>query len=80
MAVLELVERDGCPLYHVEHFIEGDYIKYNSNSGYVKEDSEHLRLTPHAFSHFTFERYAFLSHSLVCTSCWTSLLDLAMNY
>jgi elongation factor 2 kinase len=57
MAVLELAERDGCPLFHVEHFIEGDYVKYNSNSGYVKENNEHIRLTPHAFSHFSFERY-----------------------
>ena len=37
----------------VEHLIEGDYIKYNSNSGFV---SEMNRLTPHAFSHFTFEK------------------------
>uniref|UniRef100_A0A2P2I7I4 Eukaryotic elongation factor 2 kinase-like n=2 Tax=Hirondellea gigas TaxID=1518452 RepID=A0A2P2I7I4_9CRUS len=53
MAVLELYERPGSPLYHVEHYIEGKYIKYNSNSGYV---SSKIRQTPHAFSHFTFER------------------------
>ncbi|XP_014779788.1 eukaryotic elongation factor 2 kinase [Octopus bimaculoides] len=53
MYVLEFHEREGNPLYHLEHFIEGDYIKYNSNSGYVVED---LRSTPQAFSHFTFER------------------------
>ena len=41
-------------LYHVEHFIEGDYIKYNSNSGFV--DNKACRQTPQAFSHFTFER------------------------
>ncbi|XP_059487389.1 eukaryotic elongation factor 2 kinase-like [Neocloeon triangulifer] len=56
MAILEFPHRQGCPLFHCEHFIEGEYVKYNSNSGYVKEDKDHLRLTPHAFSHFTFER------------------------
>ncbi|KAB7504206.1 Eukaryotic elongation factor 2 kinase [Armadillidium nasatum] len=54
MAVLEMIERPGNPLYHVEHFIEGKYVKYNSNSGFVR--SEALRMTPQAFSHFTFER------------------------
>lgn len=54
MAVLEFVNREGSPLFHVEHFIEGHYIKYNSNSGFVQDD--HHRQTPHAFSHFTFER------------------------
>lgn len=53
MYILEFRERPGKPIYHLEHFIEGDYTKYNSNSGYV---DEHLRLTPQAFSHFTFER------------------------
>ena len=42
----------GCPLYHVEHYIDGDYKKYNSNSGFVAD----CRQTPQAFSHFTFER------------------------
>lgn len=55
MAILEMVDRPGSPLYHVEHFIEGKYVKYNSNSGFVR--SEALRMTPQAFSHFTFERY-----------------------
>lgn len=40
-------------VFCVEHFIEGNYVKYNSNSGFV---SELHRLTPHAFSHFTFEK------------------------
>ena len=35
MAVLELVDRPGQPLYHIEHYIEGEYVKYNSNSGFV---------------------------------------------
>ena len=37
-----------------EHFIEGDYMKYNSNSGFI--NNEFCRKTPQAFSHFTFER------------------------
>ena len=52
MAVIELFERPGAPLYHVEHYIDGEYIKYNSNSGFVADH----RQTPQAFSHFTFER------------------------
>ena len=54
MSILEFVHRPGSPLFHLEHYIEGKYIKYNSNAGFVDEH-EHLRLTPHAFSHFTFE-------------------------
>ncbi|KAJ8246351.1 hypothetical protein GJAV_G00266760 [Gymnothorax javanicus] len=54
MCVLEMTQRPGKPLYHLEHFIEGKYIKYNSNSGFVRD--ENIRLTPQAFSHFTFER------------------------
>uniref|UniRef100_A0A1I7X4D7 Eukaryotic elongation factor 2 kinase n=1 Tax=Heterorhabditis bacteriophora TaxID=37862 RepID=A0A1I7X4D7_HETBA len=53
MCVLEVIDLPGEPLFHLEHFIEGDYIKYNSNSGFV---SEVARKTPQAFSHFTFER------------------------
>lgn len=53
MCVLEFVEEPGSPLYHLEHYIEGDYVKYNSNSGFV---SDVARRTPQAFSHFTFER------------------------
>lgn len=54
MAVLEFPEREGQPLFHIEHYIEGNYVKYNSNSGFV--DNRVCRQTPHAFSHFTFER------------------------
>lgn len=53
MCVLEMIDLPSEPLFHLEHFIEGDYIKYNSNSGFV---SEVARKTPQAFSHFTFER------------------------
>ncbi|XP_070783116.1 eukaryotic elongation factor 2 kinase isoform X3 [Enoplosus armatus] len=54
MCVVEMTDRPGKPLFHLEHYIEGKYIKYNSNSGFVKDDN--IRLTPQAFSHFTFER------------------------
>ncbi|KAF8381349.1 efk-1 [Pristionchus pacificus] len=53
MCVMEMLDMPGQPLYHLEHFIEGDYVKYNSNSGFV---SDLARKTPQAFSHFTFER------------------------
>ncbi|XP_052761871.1 eukaryotic elongation factor 2 kinase-like isoform X2 [Mya arenaria] len=53
MYILEFKNRPDSPLYHCEHLIEGNYIKYNSNSGFV--DAK-LRNTPQAFSHFTFER------------------------
>jgi elongation factor 2 kinase len=59
MSILEFTERPGRPIFHLEHFIDGNYIKYNSNSGFVEEN---LRLTPQAFSHFTFERS---SHHLI---------------
>ncbi|XP_042363238.1 eukaryotic elongation factor 2 kinase isoform X2 [Plectropomus leopardus] len=54
MCVIEMIERPDKPLFHLEHYIEGKYIKYNSNSGFVRDDN--IRLTPQAFSHFTFER------------------------
>ncbi|XP_036936604.1 eukaryotic elongation factor 2 kinase isoform X2 [Acanthopagrus latus] len=54
MCVVEMVDRPGKPLFHLEHYIEGKYIKYNSNSGFVRDDN--IRLTPQAFSHFSFER------------------------
>ncbi|XP_044289257.1 eukaryotic elongation factor 2 kinase isoform X3 [Varanus komodoensis] len=52
--IIEMHNRPGKPLFHLEHYIEGKYIKYNSNSGFVRDDN--IRLTPQAFSHFTFER------------------------
>uniref|UniRef100_A0A8C6UKZ8 Eukaryotic elongation factor 2 kinase n=1 Tax=Neogobius melanostomus TaxID=47308 RepID=A0A8C6UKZ8_9GOBI len=54
MCAVEMVNRPGKPLFHLEHYIEGKYIKYNSNSGFVRDDN--IRLTPQAFSHFSFER------------------------
>ena len=53
VSILEFKDRPNSPLFHLEHYIEGKYIKYNSNAGFV--DDLHLRNTPHAFSHFTFE-------------------------
>ena len=53
VSILEFKDRPDKPLYHLEHYIEGRYIKYNSNSGFV--DDVDVRSTPHAFSHFTFE-------------------------
>lgn len=44
MCVVELKDRPGKPLFHLEHYIEGKYIKYNSNSGFVRDDT--VRLTP----------------------------------
>lgn len=54
MSIIEFLDRPGKPIYHLEHFIEGKYIKYNSNSGFIS--CENVRFTPQAFSHFTFER------------------------
>jgi len=54
MGVLEMCDVPGNPLYHIEHYIDGEYVKYNSNSGFV--DYGHCRQTPQTFSHFTFER------------------------
>ncbi|KXZ51661.1 hypothetical protein GPECTOR_11g114 [Gonium pectorale] len=51
-AILQFAGRPGAPVYAVEQLIEGDYVKYNSNSGFVKGD-DLLRNTPQAFSHFT---------------------------
>jgi elongation factor 2 kinase len=59
MSVLEFVDRPGRPLYHLEHFIEGDYIKYNSNSGFVDEN---LRLTPQVNKPYIDLINSFLDH------------------
>ena len=44
----------------VKNFISGEYVKHNSNCGFVEDIN--LRSTPHAFSHFTFE---FSGHELI---------------
>ena len=37
----------------VEPLVPGEYVKHSSNLGFV--DDEQRRLTPHCFSHFSFE-------------------------
>eukprot|EP00026_Physarum_polycephalum_P003354 Phypoly_transcript_03364.p1 GENE.Phypoly_transcript_03364~~Phypoly_transcript_03364.p1 ORF type:complete len:592 (+),score=116.89 Phypoly_transcript_03364:400-2175(+) len=50
--VLELTDRGTTPVVcGGEPFIEGDYKKFNNNSGYVNSDA--ARNTPQAFSHFS---------------------------
>ncbi|KAL1230317.1 Eukaryotic elongation factor 2 kinase [Trichinella spiralis] len=61
VSIVEFVNRPEKPLFHLEHFIEGNYVKYNSNSGFVLSSSVY-RQTPQAFSHFTFEMSA---HQLI---------------
>ena len=53
MSVIEL--SDGSGAYHMEAFIDGDYVKHNSNAGYVADESQAgvSRRTPQCFSHFT---------------------------
>lgn len=47
MCVLEFESREpGDQFYHLEHYIEGHYIKFNSNSGFVDENA---RFTPQVF-------------------------------
>nr|CDS26521.1 eukaryotic elongation factor 2 kinase [Hymenolepis microstoma] len=45
-------ENSSSLFYHIERYMDGEYRKYNSNSGYVDGKP---RNTPQAFSHFTFE-------------------------
>ena len=56
--LVQLLDRSDQPIYHVERYIEGSYLKYNSNAGFVSVGDEddasgYLRHTPQAFSHFT---------------------------
>ena len=44
MCVVEMIDREEQTFYHLENFIEGEYVKYNSNSGYVLDDD--VRYTP----------------------------------
>lgn len=48
---MEFLDEDEHAFYHLERFIEGEYIKYNSNSGFV---SDVCRKTPQVSYH----RYA----------------------
>ncbi|MEW5313445.1 MAG: hypothetical protein WDW38_005013 [Sanguina aurantia] len=53
-SILEFPQREGSPVMSMEQLIEGPYLKYNSNSGFVLAD-DLLRHTPQAFSHFSFD-------------------------
>ncbi|CAK8987947.1 Eukaryotic elongation factor 2 kinase (eEF-2 kinase) (eEF-2K) (Calcium/calmodulin-dependent eukaryotic elongation factor 2 kinase) [Durusdinium trenchii] len=53
-SVLQLPERpEGLRDFAVEAYLDGNFTKHSSNSGFVADDV--VRNTPHAFSHFTFE-------------------------
>lgn len=72
MYILEFKDRPGEPLYHLEHFIEGEYIKYNSNSGFVDEN---LRYTPQVSSNdgmiiIYVYRYIFIIKDKTGKYCW----------
>ena len=43
---IKLIDREDTPMYHIEHFVEGDYVKYNSNSGFVLHQDQLVRDTP----------------------------------
>ena len=53
MSVIEMTD-ENCA-YHMEAYIDGEYIKHNSNAGFVESGSEVgiSRRTPQCFSHFT---------------------------
>lgn len=57
-------------LYAVERFISGQYTKHNSNSGFVDENH---RMTPQAFSHFTFVQ------SALCSACGVSGTEMVVD-
>ncbi|KAL3900074.1 MAG: hypothetical protein SGCHY_001602 [Lobulomycetales sp.] len=50
--IIEFPAREGSPTFSVERFIEGEYVKHNTNSGFV--DEKFCRLTPQCFSHFSY--------------------------
>jgi elongation factor 2 kinase len=52
--LIKLVDRPEQDIYCIEPQIDGEYIKFNTNGGFI--DSAHWRNTPHAFSHFSFEK------------------------
>ena len=70
--MIEMKEREGSPLFHVEHFIEGHYTKYNSNSGFVLRD-ETLRSTPQVNRTSSDQQSQPLSRLCNSTECLFSL-------
>lgn len=55
MCILEFLDENEHAFYHLERFIEGEYIKYNSNSGFV---SDFRRMTPQV-SYYRYASYVF---------------------
>ena len=49
-----MLDREG--MYHIEHFVEGKYVKYNSNSGFVLKEDETIRSTPQVSYNCSTER------------------------
>ncbi|ORC91803.1 myosin heavy chain kinase c-like protein [Trypanosoma theileri] len=49
--VMELIDRKPSLFFAVEPQLDGNYTKYNNNSGYVPDEA---RWTPQAFSHFSY--------------------------
>lgn len=77
MCVLEFESR---PLddrfYHLEHYIDGRYIKYNSNSGFVEEN---IRCTPQVRAVAANDNFVF-AENYVGIFCGISFRALALNY
>lgn len=49
-------------MFHIEHFVEGKYVKYNSNSGFVLREEENIRATPQVPSiSSTFQHFQLIS-------------------
>lgn len=63
MSVIEFIQRPGKPLFHLEHYIEGDYIKYNSNSGFIS--CEKMRLTPQVCILMIFSLFIFIIYQSI---------------
>ena len=42
LSYIKLNDRDLEPTYHLEAFVDGEYIKHNSNAGYVQARFERL--------------------------------------
>lgn len=54
MDVIEMIHRRDNPLFAAECLLQGEYKKYNNNTGSLVHSV--FRETPQTFSHFTFER------------------------
>eukprot|EP00795_Rhopilema_esculentum_P009646 gene9646-17407_t len=68
--IVELYQRENRPLFHFEHFIEGKYVKYNSNSGYVLADLN-FRMTPQDMDQFPIQFFRHLSYEQLNLCAWT---------